>query len=163
MVRNYLYLFFMLFGAWLCLTSSFHAHELAAGAVVSLILSVFLTRGYEKLGLPPFGIKRAWLFLAYLMTLAVETVKANFDVAYRVLHPRMPIRPGIVAVRTNLKQDIAKLILANSITLTPGTFTVDIIGDTLLVHCIYVKDENIDAATEIIARKFEKYLEVIFG
>jgi multicomponent Na+:H+ antiporter subunit E len=75
----------------------------------------------------------------------------------------MPIRPGIVAVKTNLKQDIAKLMLANSITLTPGTFTVDVIGDTLLVHWIHVKDSTIDETTKIIARKFEKYLAEVFG
>ena len=90
-------------------------------------------------------------------------VKANLDVAYRIIHPRMPINPGIVVVRTNLKQDIAKLILANSITLTPGTFTLDILGDNLLIHWINVKDENIDGATKIIGEKFERYLRVIFA
>ena len=162
MIRSRIYLFVFMFGAWLCLTRSLHAHELVAGAVVSLLLSIIFGRGYESLGLPPLSVKRIWHFVGYLVTLALEITKANFDVAYRVLHPRMPIRPGIVAVKTGLKQDAAKLMLANSITLTPGTFTVDIIGDTLLVHWIYVTSENIDEITKRIGGKFEKHLRAIF-
>jgi len=75
----------------------------------------------------------------------------------------MPIKPGIVIIKTGLKSDIAKMILANSITLTPGTFTLDIVGDTLLIHWINVRAENITEATEIIGEKFEKYLRVIFS
>jgi len=62
-----------------------------------------------------------------------------------------------------LKQDIAKMILANSITLTPGTFTLDILGDYLLVHWINVKTEDMDEASEIIGGKFEKYLSIVFA
>ena len=75
----------------------------------------------------------------------------------------MPIKPGIVIIKTGLKSDIAKMILANSITLTPGTFTLDIVDDTLLIHWINVRTENIAEATEIIGEKFEKYLRVIFA
>jgi multicomponent Na+:H+ antiporter subunit E len=137
-------------------------HEVVVGIVVALFLSVLLGRRYQTLGLPPFGIKKIWYFLLYLAVLALEVVKANVDVAYRILHPEMPIRPGIVTVRTNLKQDMAKLMLANSITLTPGTFTVDVIGDRLLVHWIYVKSEKPEEATKRIGEKFEKYLSAIF-
>jgi multisubunit Na+/H+ antiporter MnhE subunit len=72
MIRTRIYFFFILLGAWLCLTSSLHAHELAAGAVLSLVLSILLGRGYEALGFPPFGIKRAWYFLLYLIALAIS-------------------------------------------------------------------------------------------
>jgi len=98
----------------------------------------------------------------YLIVLFWEIIKANFDVAYRILHPKMPIKPGIVVIKTTLKSDIAKMILANSITLTPGTFTLDVIGDNLLIHWINVKTEDIDEATNMIGRRFEKYLSVIF-
>ena len=74
----------------------------------------------------------------------------------------MPIKPGIVVIKTGLKSDIAKLFLANSITLTPGTFTLDILGNNLLIHWIYVRTESIEGATKIIGERFEKYLRVIF-
>ncbi|MBN1577756.1 MAG: Na+/H+ antiporter subunit E [Chitinispirillaceae bacterium] len=161
-MRNYLYLFCLLLGVWLCLSSSLHTQEVIAGLIVSFIISVLFGRWYARLGLPPMSIKRAWYVLLYGIKLALEIIKANFDVAYRVLHPALPIKPGIVAVKTNLKSDIAKFILANSITLTPGTFTVDVIGDRLLIHWIYVESEKLEDATQRISEKFEKYLRVIF-
>ncbi len=101
-------------------------------------------------------------FLWYLPIFLWECVKANIDVAYRVLSPRMPIKPGIVKVRTGLKTDIAKTFLANSITMTPGTLSVDIKGDVLYIHWIYVRDEDMEKATQIIVSKFEKHLKRIF-
>jgi len=160
--RNFLYLFILLFLTWLALTSSFNWQELAAGAAISLILSCFLYKMYRSLGLPPPGFKRIFYFFIYLLVLFKEIIKSNFDVAYRVLHPKMPIKPGIVVIKTELKQNLAKMILANSITLTPGTFTLDIIRDKLLIHWINVKTTDVDEATKIIAGKFEKYLRLIF-
>ena len=161
-LTGFTYLFVFIFAIWMCLTSSAAWQEILAGAVISLVLALFLNKSYSQLGLPPLNAKRLSAFVAYLGVLMREIVKANFDVAYRILHPRMPLRPGIVAVRTGLKQDIARLMLANSITLTPGTFTMDIVGDTLLVHWINVKAEDIEESTKIIAEKFEKYLRMIF-
>jgi len=161
-VKAFVWLLMLSFALWLGLTSKLDLSELIAGGVVCLIVSFFGVHVYSKLGLPSLSIKRILFFLAYIRVLFWEIVKANFDVAYRVLHPRMPIKPGIVVIKTRLKSDIAKLILANSITLTPGTFTLDIIGDKLLIHWINVKAEDIDEATSLIGQRFEKYLMVIF-
>jgi multicomponent Na+:H+ antiporter subunit E len=89
---------------------------------------------------------------------------ANIDVAYRVLHPALPIKPGIVKVKTSLKTDTALTFLANSITLTPGTMSVDIDTDNgfLYVHWINVKDKDVEAATKIIVERFENILAKIF-
>jgi len=162
-MRSFLNLFAILFVIWILLTASFNWQELITGFIVSSGLSIFLRKSYIKLDIPPFTIKRLWYFIVYLFVMLVEIVKANFDVAYRTVHPKLPIRPGIVVIKTELKQDFAKMILANSITLTPGTFTLDIIGDRLLIHWIYVRTEDSDRASEIIGSKFEKYLKVIFS
>jgi multicomponent Na+:H+ antiporter subunit E len=161
-IKCFLYLFVFMVLLWLLLTTSFHYHEIITGIVISFILSVFLTKRYSGLGFPPLGIKRIIFFLLYIVILSVEIIKSNLDVAYRIIHPKMPIKPGIVIIKTELKSNIAKLILANSITLTPGTFTLDILGDTLLIHWINVKTKNVNKATKAIGRKFEKYLKVIF-
>jgi len=161
-LKNFLYLFFFLMLVWLALTSTVNLQELTAGIIISLILSLVLSKNYLELGLPPLSIKRIFFSIVYILVLLLEIVRANFDVAYRVIHPKMPIKPGIVTIKTGLKQDIAKLILANSITLTPGTFTLDILGDTLLVHWINVKGKNMKERTKLIAGKFEKYLRIIF-
>jgi multicomponent Na+:H+ antiporter subunit E len=93
-----------------------------------------------------------------------ECIKANIDVAYRVLHPSLPINPGIIKIKTNLKSDTALTFLANSITLTPGTMTVDIDGDNgiLYIHWIDVKAKETEAATQTISERFEKVLAKIF-
>ena len=160
--RTFFYLFILLLLVWLALTSSVNPQKLTAGIIISLLLSLFLSATYLGLGLPPVGIKRIIFCFIYLFVLLIEIIKANLDVAYRVIHPDMPIKPGIVVIKTNLKQDIAKVILANSITLTPGTFTLDIYEDNLLVHWIYVKAEDPEERTRIIGGKFEKILRVIF-
>ncbi len=106
--------------------------------------------------------KRYFLFLVYVPYLFWQIIKANFDVAFRVIHPELPIKPGIVKVKTGLKTDIAKTFLANSITLTPGTLTVDIEGDTLYIHWIWVDSKDVEGATKAIVSKFEGLLKGVF-
>jgi len=161
-IKGFVWLFVVTFVLWLALTSKLELAELISGCVVCLVVSLFGAQTYAKLGLPPLSIKRVLLCLVYIVVLFWEIIKANFDVAYRVIHPRMPIKPGIVVIKTSLESDIGRLILANSITLTPGTFTLDVIGDKLLIHWINVKTEDTDEATRLIGRRFEKYLRVIF-
>ena len=108
---------------------------------------------------------RYWYFFVYYHPVFLwECFKANIDVACRVLHPRLPIKPGIVKVKTTLKTDAALTFLANSITLTPGTLTVDIDKDKgfLYIHWIDVKAKDIESATRIVVERFEKILRKIF-
>jgi len=107
---------------------------------------------------------RYFWFLYYIPVFIWECIKANIDVAYRVGHPDLPINPGIVKVKTTLKSDTGLTFLANSITLTPGTMSVDIDQQNgfLYIHWIDVKDRDIQKATEIIVEKFEGILKKIF-
>jgi len=162
-IKGFVWLLLVTFVLWLALSSKLDWPELVCGGLACLIISLFGAGIYSKLGFPPLSIKRILFSLVYIIVLFWEIIKANFDVAYRVLHPKMPIKPGIVVIKTSLKSDIAKMVLANSITLTPGTFTLDVIGDKLLIHWINVKAEDIDEATSLIGQRFEKYLEVIFA
>ena len=109
-------------------------------------------------------LSRYLWFLYYIPIFIWECFKANIDVAYRVIHPNLPIHPGIVKVKTALKSDTALTFLANSITLTPGTLSVDIDKENgfLYVHWIEVRDKDIDKATELIVQRFEKILKRIF-
>ena len=162
-VKGFVWLLIITSALWLALSSRLDLPELICGALVCLIISLFGAHIYSRLGFPPLSIKMVLFFLVYVIVLFWEIIKANFDVAYRVIHPKMPIKPGIVVIKTRLKSDIAKMILANSITLTPGTFTLDVIGDELLVHWINVKTEDTDEATSLIGQRFEKYLKIIFA
>jgi multicomponent Na+:H+ antiporter subunit E len=100
-------------------------------------------------------------FLRYAARFLYELVKANLQVAYLALHPRMPIRPGIIAYRTRHRSPLGITLLANSITLTPGTLTMDVSpdGQILYIHTLDVSHpETVRAA---IGRGLEDYtLEV---
>ena len=111
----------------------------------------------------PFYFQAIICIFIFFLFFKKELIKANLDVARRVVSPSIPINPGIVEIKTNLKSGIGRLLLANSITLTPGTLTVEIKDKSLFIHWIDVSSTDTETATKEIAEKFEKYLEVIYG
>ncbi|MBA7606778.1 hypothetical protein ES703_13928 [subsurface metagenome] len=133
------------------------------GIVFSLIAALLFVEVFTKHPLKLFSVKRYFWALCYIPMLFFYMLIANLDVVYRVIHPLMPIRPGIVKVRTSLKSESAKAALANSITLTPGTLTVDITDDGYLyIHWINVKATDMEEATRLIVARFEGMLARIF-
>ena len=80
-----------------------------------------------------------------------------------VVNPALPVKPAFVKVHTRLTDPVARLLLANSITLTPGTLTVEIAGEWLYVHWVVAETTDPEAATQSIVAGFEKYLEVMYG
>lgn len=147
---------------WLGVTWSIHYQSVVAGLAV-VILSAVLFGGYFTSEPRKFLQPHRWVwFLAYLPVFLWYMFRANVDVAYRVLHPERPINPGIVKIRTVLKTDIGRTFLANSITLTPGTMTAEVDGEYLYIHWIDVRSTDIDEASKIIARPFERFLTRIF-
>lgn len=161
--KNYLIMFIMLFVVWLLLNNSLQTEIILIGLGISLVLPLLLCGKCEvftNLSLSPKAILYSFLFL---FTFIVELFKANFDVARRVISPSLPINPGIVEVKTKLKSKIGRVILADSITLTPGTFTLELEGDSLFIHWIDVKSTDVNESTRLIVEKFEKYLEVMYG
>lgn len=114
-------------------------------------------------GCPGSILRRAVWLLAYIPYLLKAIIAANIDVARRVVNPSLPIRPGIVKVRTTLDSPLGRLFLTSSITLTPGTLTVETAGRELYIHWIDVEADGVEEASERIVRGFERYLERIFG
>jgi len=155
-------LFLVAFILWLLLAWTLHWQSLVAGLGVAFLTALVFGHLWGKEHKKYFQLKRYFWFLVYLRYFLDACVRANLDVAYRVLHPRMPIKPGIVKVKTNLKTDIAKTCLANSITMTPGTLSVDIQDEYLYIHWIYVYSPKTDEATRIIVERFEKLLARVF-
>lgn len=152
-----------LFIGWLLLNNSLKTEIIIPGAVISLLLPFFFCgrcEAFTHLRLTPKALIYSILFL---FTFLIALVKANLDVAYRVLAPSLPINPGIVEVKTKLKSKIGRIILANAITLTPGTFTLEVSGDSMFIHWINVKSTDREENTSSIVRPFEKYLEVMYG
>ncbi len=158
-------MFLAAFAVWCLLSWPPTALQLAAGAAASLLAAavmgrMFITR-HHMLGHP---MRILTFIFHYMPVFTWELIKANFDVAYRVLHPGLPINPGIVKLKTGLKSDMGLTFLANSITLTPGTLTVDVDKEQgiLYIHWIYVRGRDIDSASRAIGGRFEPILRRIF-
>jgi multicomponent Na+:H+ antiporter subunit E len=161
-LKSFIWMFSLLVIVWLLLTATFNYQKLWTGVIAAFLIALFANEFYLRLGFPPINPKRFVYFIWYIAVLFFEIIKANFDVALRVIRPSLPINPGVVIIHTELKSDIAKTLLANSITLTPGTFTLDIQEDKMLIHWIDVKATDIKTTTQVIGEKFEKILRVIF-
>ena len=101
------------------------------------------SEGAPLLGLRPLG---------YAGWLAVEIVKSNIDVASRILNPGLPIQPQVIRVRSTQKTDLGRVIFANSITLTPGTVSMEIRGDEIIVHALSTDAADFDASGEMNRR-----------
>lgn len=135
----FLITFVIMFGTWVLLSGKFDSFHLSLGviscAIVAFLSSDLLFPSHKTKGL----LIRLFLWLLYVPWLMVEIVKANLHVTYLVFHPRMMdlIDPRIIKFRSKLKSDMALVTFANSITLTPGTITVDVSLDgEFKVHAI---------------------------
>jgi multicomponent Na+:H+ antiporter subunit E len=166
-MRRLIY-FVIAFVVWVLLTWPFVDGKVDIEVVVAgLIASIFVAMIFHEI-LPKehhvfISPVRIFWFLVYVPVFFYYVIMANFDVVYRALHPKMPIKPGIVKIKTNLKTDSGITALANSITLTPGTLTVDLTDDGFLyVHWINVKSDDIEQATKFIAQRFEWFIKKIF-
>ena len=160
--------FLLCFGFWILLTWSFKTQELAAGAVVSLAAALFASRFLVH-------DKAFWLFnpakllnglFYWVCIFPVELVKANVDMAKRCFGGYKKINPGIVKVPVDLKSDYGQAALANSITLTPGTITMDITeeeGQTYYyIHWIDVTAPSGKEAGDAIKGTLEKGLRRVW-
>lgn len=148
---------------WILLDFSFKIEELAVGAAVSLAVALFSARFFihEKAGWFCNPIRFLKLIGYWFGTFPVELVKANVDMAKRCYGGCKNINPGIVKVPVGLKSDYGQAALANSITLTPGTITMDVAEDEegqawFYVHWIDVKSSDPVEAGEAIKGRLER-------
>jgi multicomponent Na+:H+ antiporter subunit E len=148
---------------WLVANNSLAPEIVLTGVLLAALLAFSLapfSGAYACIRWSPRVLLNVVLYLGVFLQ---ELVKANIDVLLLVLAPRIHIEPGIVEIKTRLKTPMGRLVLANSITLTPGTLVVDIKDDTLFIHWINVTTRDPTAASRQIAGRFEKYLEIIYG
>jgi multicomponent Na+:H+ antiporter subunit E len=166
-MRRLIY-FILAFVIWILLTWPFVDGKIdmqivVAGLIASIIVALLFHEILPKEHHVFVSPVRIFWFLVYVPVFFYYVLVANLDVVYRALHPEMPIKPGIVKIKTILKTESGITALANSITLTPGTLTVDLTDDGFLyVHWINVKSEDTEEATKFIARRFEWFLKKIF-
>lgn len=159
--------FVLCYAFWILLTWSFAGQELIMGAVVSLAAALFSARFFihEKPArlLHP---RRLGSLIVYFFVFLGELIKANVDMAKRCFGGCRKVNPGVIKVPVDLNGDYAEAMLANSITLTPGTITLDIAqqGEQTYyyIHWIDVTETDGEKAGEVIKGRMEKWIRRIW-
>jgi multicomponent Na+:H+ antiporter subunit E len=135
---RYIYTFLIMMGFWILLSGKFDLFHLTLGVLSSALVSYLSadilmhdTGKKDRLAI-------AFRFLAYIPWLLYQIVLSTIHVSFLALHPRMldNIDPTIVTFKSRLQSNVARVALANSITLTPGTITIRVEGDIFYVHAI---------------------------
>ncbi|MEX2614672.1 MAG: Na+/H+ antiporter subunit E [Alphaproteobacteria bacterium] len=124
-----------LLATWLLLSGVYEPLYIGFG-VVSCVICVFLARRMDVVDHESMPIHLTYRYPTYLIWLIKEIVVANVDVTRAILMPRMPIQPQVIRAKATQHNELGKVIYANSITLTPGTITMDIDGDEFTVHAL---------------------------
>jgi len=145
-----------LFFLWMVLSGSIALDNIVVGVGVSFAIALLYTNSFsgdkEFIHVSPKGL------INYLFVLLKNLVTSNLQINKRILGRKIDISPAIVAVETTLVEDWKKLLLANSITLTPGTMTLDIKDNILFIHAIAY--DEIDDKHDII-KEFEEAIAKI--
>ena len=127
----------LFFAVWVLFNGRFTLEIALFGVAVAGAMFWFVCRFMDySLEKERMFYKKFPLFCRYVLLLVKEIIKANLAVCHLILTRREVVEPVIVKIHTNLKTEAAKVILANSITLTPGTMTVSLADQELLVHCL---------------------------
>jgi multicomponent Na+:H+ antiporter subunit E len=137
---------------WMFLQNEFSFVQFFIGYIVGLLMLFFLRRFLRF----DFYFRKVYAFFKLIMLFIYKLILANYDVVKIIIKPKMDIQPGIIAVPTSLKTDWEKTLLANLISLTPGTLTMNFSedGQTLYIHSIHVPDK--EAAIKEIHESFER-------
>jgi multicomponent Na+:H+ antiporter subunit E len=139
---------------WVSLTGKFSVVNFGFGLVLSFLLLWISTRDEEERKY----FSKLPKFISFFFYFLYELVKANLEVAYDVITPKFYMKPGIISVPLDAKTDLEITLLANLITLTPGTLSLDVSEDrkNLFVHAMYITDRDEFIAS--IKNGFEKRL-----
>lgn len=155
----------MVLVAWLMLAPFMTMEYLAAGVLVSAGVGIAFGRSaFAEAGWSFLSPRRWFYFLVYVLVLLRGIVLAGLLVASMILKRNIQITPGVVAIPTHLKKRWEITLLANSITLTPGTFFLDMNEEekVLYVHWISMQAEGVADMRRIITESYEKILSKVF-
>ncbi len=168
-MRKHIVLNIILALIWCLLQEKLNVAEFAIGSILGYGIIFMLRTVLEdrKTERKVLSISEYLVFILrifrYLLIFIKEVIKANFEVVKIVLSPQLKMTPGIIAYKMKVKTDAGITLLANSITLTPGTLSVDISEDrkTLYIHALHIEDA--EALEQSIRHSLEKYTKDILG
>jgi multicomponent Na+:H+ antiporter subunit E len=145
--------------AWVTVTGHFEPLNFFIGFILAYVM-LWLVRSGSA---PSNYFKKVQQVIGFIFFFGHELVKANLRVAWEVIRPGHHMYPGVVAIPLDIKTDAEITMLANLITLTPGTLTLDVSSDRkiLYVHAMYIED--VDEFTRSIKEGFEKRVQEVLG
>ncbi len=161
-MKKNIVLFFLALLFWMLLTWSVSIDSLIAGILVALLTSVIFGKYFYTSIYKLRQFRRFFRVIPFLAFFTWQAIKANLDVAWRVIQPKVPIQPAIIKTPLTVKTELARAILSCALTMTPGTIVIDIREDFLFVHWIYVDAKDPDNYALNRIRQFEKYIQYIF-
>ena len=151
-MKNVVLSFAILFGTWLLLSGVYKSLIIAFG-LFSVVLTIYFVKRMDKIdGYQVVFDIRFFKFVGYFIWLLGEIAKSNIQVIKTILQGDKNINQKMFYKKTTQASDIGKAIFANSITLTPGTISVSIEGDDILVHSLNFKDTDLDDLSEMDKR-----------
>lgn len=130
-------MFIIFFLLWIVFNERLTLEVAGFGVVISAVLYLFMVKFMDYHPRSELtAVKKIPGALKYVYTLVKEILKANMGVMRFILSPVYEVEPQLVYFKTELKNDVTKVVLANSVTLTPGTITVALEEDVMCVHCL---------------------------
>lgn len=156
-------IFFTLFYTliWIVFSENLTLEIIFIGLILSISIT-YINKSLLDFKRPKLRFGYFILFFEYLFILIIEIIKANIHVAFIILNPKPNLDSKIIIHRTKLKSDFHKMILANSITLTPGTLTISLEENFLKVHCLkedFKKGVEDSRFEKILLKIEEKYYD----
>lgn len=130
-------MFFLYFALWVIFNGSITLEICIFGIIIAAALFAFTCKFMDYSLKKELGFwKKSGLFFKYVVLLIREIIKANLATVRLILTQKEEIQPALVSFKSDLENPVTKTLLANAITLTPGTITVNLEGDTYYVHCL---------------------------
>lgn len=130
-------MYIILFLLWIIFNGKITTEIVVLGLIIALFVYLFVCKFLDySWKTDIFLLRKMFYIIQYLYVLICEIVKANFATIKKIFSSRYVIEPVLVTLKTTLKTKAARVILANSFTITPGTITVTLQNDELTVHCL---------------------------
>jgi multicomponent Na+:H+ antiporter subunit E len=158
--RRVLFLFLLLLGFWLLLSGRTDVHLVISGILSAVIVTAASIPLLERTLGPAdaHGRLKPWRWIPFSWWLLGRMARSAVQLARIVLDPRLPPAPGIVRFRTELRTPAARMMMSTSITLVPGTMTLDVQGDEFTVHSF-----TPDAVEDFASGELQNRIAGVFG
>jgi multicomponent Na+:H+ antiporter subunit E len=135
-LKNQILLFVLLLAFWLVIVPSINLIQIVVGSIVALAITIYSFDA--TISTKPFNFNLIYIikFIRFSLVLLIEIIKSNIEVAKIILSPKLKIKPKFVKINNPLKSDFNRVIYGNAITLTPGTITVELEKDYIIIHAL---------------------------